>query len=168
MAVTSIISLAYTLLYGTIAYAVPAYSTFKAIEKRGGEEVRDWAQYWVVFSAFISSQWLVDFLLCWLPFYYLAKLGFLVALWHPSTKLAAALYGKAIAPLLASYEADIDRFVSEGRAKAGDLVGHHSAQLRSQARGLAGQGTVLLRNIQQRAMERAKAAGAQVGAAHSD
>jgi hypothetical protein len=31
---------------GTIAYAVPAYSTFKAVEKRGGEEVRDWAQYW--------------------------------------------------------------------------------------------------------------------------
>jgi hypothetical protein len=29
-----------------IAYIVPGYSTFKAIEKRGGDDVRDWAQYW--------------------------------------------------------------------------------------------------------------------------
>ena len=49
-----------------------------------------------------------------------------------------------------SYEADIDRFVSEGRAKAGDLVGQHSAQLRSQARQALGQGTVMLKNIQQK------------------
>lgn len=53
-------------------------------------------------------------------------------------------------PAAPSYEADIDRFFSEGRAKAGDLLGHHSAQLRSQARNLAGQGAVMLKNIQQK------------------
>jgi hypothetical protein len=36
-----------------------------------------------------------------LPFYSLAKLGFLAALWHPSTKLAASIYVKGLAPLLA-------------------------------------------------------------------
>ncbi|KAI8472523.1 MAG: TB2/DP1, HVA22 family-domain-containing protein [Monoraphidium minutum] len=163
MAIQATMSLVYTLLFGAAAYAIPAYSTFKAVEKKGGEDVRDWAQYWVILAAFICSQWAVDFLLCWLPFYYLAKLGFLVALWHPSTKLAAAIYAKALAPLVSSYEADIDRFVSEGRAKAGDLVGQHSAQLRSQARQLAGQGTVMLKNIQQKAMERAKAASSKMG-----
>lgn len=35
-----------------------------------------------------------------LPFYSVAKLGFIAALWHPSTKLAASLYTKGIAPLL--------------------------------------------------------------------
>jgi hypothetical protein len=35
-----------------------------------------------------------------LPFYYIAKLGFLVALWHPSTKLASSIYAKAVAPLV--------------------------------------------------------------------
>ena len=58
--------------------------------------------------------------------------------------------------------------VSEGKAKAGDLAGQHSAQLRSRLRGLAGQGTVVLKNIQEKAMERAKAASAKIPAAHSD
>lgn len=67
-----------------------------------------------------------------------------------------------------SYEADIDRLVSEGKAKAGDLAGQHSAQLRAQLRSLAGQGTVLLRSVQEKAMERAKAASAKIPAHHTD
>lgn len=63
-----------------------------------------------------------------LPFYYIAKLGFLVALWHPSTKLALTIYAKVFSPLLASYEADIDRFVVEARTKLSDLAGHQAGQ----------------------------------------
>lgn len=45
--------------------------------------MKDWAEYWVVLSTFYVTQWAIDFVLCWLPFYYIAKLGFLCALWHP-------------------------------------------------------------------------------------
>jgi hypothetical protein len=59
-----------------------------------------------------------------LPFYYLAKLGFLVALWHPSTKLAAALYGKAIAPLLARCGTPPSYGGRGGRARLACECGH--------------------------------------------
>lgn len=68
-------------------------------------------------AAFIVTQWAIDFVLCWLPFYYVAKLGFLLALWHPSTRLAASLYQKVLSPLAITYEADIDRLHYDLRAK---------------------------------------------------
>lgn len=55
----------------------------QAIEKKGSSDVKDWAEYWVVLSTFYVTQWAIDCVLCWLPFYYIAKLGFLCALWHP-------------------------------------------------------------------------------------
>jgi hypothetical protein len=68
--------------------------TTQAIEKKGSADVKDWAEYWVVLAAFYAAQWVIDFVLCWLPFYYIGKLGFLLALWHPSTRLAQSLYQK--------------------------------------------------------------------------
>lgn len=61
--------------------------------------------------------------------------------------------------------------MSEGKAKAGDALGQHGATLRAHARQLAGQGTVMLKNIQQKALERAKAASSKLQhgeAAHTD
>lgn len=72
----------------------------------------------MVLSTFYVTQWAFDFLLCWLPFYYIAKLGFLLALWHPSTRLAQSVYQKVLSPLAITYEADIDRLQQDVRTKA--------------------------------------------------
>jgi hypothetical protein len=61
-----------------------------------------------------------------LPLYYVAKLGFIVALWHPSTRLALAIYTKLFGPLLTSYEADIDKMVVETRTRGMDMMGQHA------------------------------------------
>jgi hypothetical protein len=42
--------------------------------------------------------------------------------------LALQLFG----PLVSTYEADIDRFVAEGRVKAADMVNQHGQTLKSQ------------------------------------
>jgi hypothetical protein len=89
----------------------------QAIEKKGTGDVKDWAEYWVVLSTFYVTQWAIDFVLCWLPFYYVAKLGFLLALWHPSTRVAQSLYQKVLSPLAITYEADIDRLHADFRTK---------------------------------------------------
>jgi hypothetical protein len=90
----------------------------QAIERKGTSDVKDWAEYWVVLSTFYVTQWAIDFVLCWLPFYYIAKLGFIMALWHPSTRLAQSLYQKVLSPLAITYEADIDRLHQDVRTKA--------------------------------------------------
>lgn len=79
--------------------------------------MKDWAEYWVVLSTFYVTQWAIDFVLCWLPFYYIAKLGFILALWHPSTRVAQSLYQKVLSPLAITYEADIDRLHQDLRVK---------------------------------------------------
>lgn len=89
----------------------------QAIEKKGSSDVKDWAEYWVVLSTFYVTQWAIDFVLCWLPFYYIAKLGFILALWHPSTRVAQSLYQKVLSPLAITYEADIDRLHQDLRVK---------------------------------------------------
>jgi hypothetical protein len=45
-----------------------------------------------------------------------------------------------------------------------DLMGQHASTLKGQARNFSGQASVMLKNIQQKAMDRAKAARAPSGA----
>lgn len=111
-------------------------------------------------SALHCLSWLLDGALSWLPFYYVAKLAFVGALWHPSSRLASAIYAKFFAPLVGQYEADIDRAVSEARLRAGDLASAHGKALQTQARELTGRATVVLKDLQQKAVERARAASA--------
>lgn len=114
----------------------------------------------VVLSALHCLSWLLDGALSWLPFYYVAKLAFVAALWHPQARLATAIYAKFFAPLVGQYEADIDRAVSEARLRAGDLAAQHGKVLQTQARELTGRATVALKDLQQKAMERARNGGA--------
>eukprot|EP00879_Flechtneria_rotunda_P000396 GHRR01000489.1.p1 GENE.GHRR01000489.1~~GHRR01000489.1.p1 ORF type:complete len:172 (+),score=30.07 GHRR01000489.1:196-711(+) len=166
MAIASVITLLYTSLYTTFAYMIPGYQTFKAIERKGTEDVRQWSIYWAVLATFYTLQWVIDFALCWLPFYYIFKLGFLLALWHPSTQLALTLYSKVFSPLVQTYEADIDMLYHDTKAKAADLLGQHTSSLKAQARNWSGQATVLLKNVQQKALDRAKAAKGDAGVGH--
>jgi receptor expression-enhancing protein 5/6 len=169
MAVAATITLLYTMIYSLLAYILPGYQTFKAIERRGTEDVRQWAVYWVVLAVFYCSQVAFDLLLSWLPLYYAGKLAFILALWHPNTQLAQSIYIKVFRPMLNEYEADIDKAVMDLRTKATDLVGQQASNVRTHARQLSGQATVMLKNIQQKAADRAKAArgpGAQATAGH--
>lgn len=104
MAVASMITLLYTATYILVAFVLPAYNTYKALEHHGDHDVRAWGIYWVVLAAISCLHYVVDCALCWLPGYYAIKLGFIVALWHPSVRLAEAMYDKVLSPLLATYE----------------------------------------------------------------
>jgi receptor expression-enhancing protein 5/6 len=66
----------------------------QAIERKGEVEVKEWATYWVVLASLVLLGWLLDFTLSWLPFYFVIKLVFICALWHPSTKWALYVYTK--------------------------------------------------------------------------
>eukprot|EP00878_Enallax_costatus_P000443 GHUV01000534.1.p1 GENE.GHUV01000534.1~~GHUV01000534.1.p1 ORF type:complete len:174 (+),score=32.34 GHUV01000534.1:139-660(+) len=158
MAIAATITLLYTMIYSTLAYVLPGYQTFKSIERRENEDVRYWAVYWVVLAAFYCTQTIFDLLFSWLPFYYVGKLAFILCLWYPNIQIAQSIYVKVFSPLLSTYEADIDKAYMDFRTKATDLVGQQTSNLRTHARGLSAQATVMLKNIQQKAADRAKAA----------
>ncbi|KAG6511436.1 hypothetical protein ZIOFF_029504 [Zingiber officinale] len=84
-------------------YAYPASECYKTLElnKQEIEQLRFWCQYW-------------------LPFYYGAKLGAFLYLWHPRTKGATFVYETFLAPFIAEHESEIDPSLFEFRARAAD------------------------------------------------
>lgn len=60
--------------------------SFRAIESPGTEDDKLWLTYWVVYGAFSIVEYFVDFILFWVPFYYLLKFCFLLYLGLPCFK----------------------------------------------------------------------------------
>ncbi|KAJ2221098.1 ER membrane protein DP1/Yop1 [Coemansia sp. RSA 353] len=73
---------------------------YAAIETRGQQDDAQWLTYWVVFGMFNVLEYFAGFVVYWFPFYYLAKLGFLVWMMMPGTRGAERLYYSGIKPLV--------------------------------------------------------------------
>lgn len=60
--------------------------SFRAIESPGSADDKLWLTYWVVYGAFSIAEYFVDFILFWVPFYYMVKFCFLLYLALPCFK----------------------------------------------------------------------------------
>lgn len=63
----------------------------------------------MVFSFFMIIETFTDTLLFWVPFYWFAKIGFLVWLMHPTTNGATRLYRLYLAELFRRYTGIVDQ-----------------------------------------------------------
>ncbi|WIA34250.1 hypothetical protein OEZ86_012601 [Tetradesmus obliquus] len=144
MAVADILTVMYTMTYSFIAYALPAYLTYKALAHKGDVDVRNWAVYWTILAVVSCCHRALDCVLCWLPFYYLLKLGFLLALWHPNTQLALWLYDRSVGPLLGSWEADIDSLWRDAWTAAVDTAQHQALAAKASLQRISGKASVML------------------------
>jgi receptor expression-enhancing protein 5/6 len=50
----------------------------KAIESKNKDDDVQWLMYWVVFAVFSIAEFFSDFLVGWVPFYWLAKVGWIL------------------------------------------------------------------------------------------
>ncbi|KAG6537040.1 hypothetical protein ZIOFF_002118 [Zingiber officinale] len=103
-------------------YAYPAYECYKTLElnKQEIEQLCFWCQYWILFGLLRELGVFADILFSWLPFYYGAKLGAFLYLWHPRTKGATFVYETFLVPFIAEHEFEIDPSLFEFRARAAD------------------------------------------------
>lgn len=118
-----------------VAYVLPGYHCFKALEKRKPDELREWCEYWLVVAAFASVERLADVILWWLPMYHLLKILFVVYLWHPKTQGAIFIYRQTVQPFLAQHEIQVDRVVDEASA----MMNRHVDAYFSRVYGMLGQ-----------------------------
>ncbi|XP_042383645.1 putative HVA22-like protein g [Zingiber officinale] len=95
------------------------YKTLE-LNKQEIEQLRFWCQYWILFGLLRELGVFADILFSWLPFYYGAKLGAFLYLWHPRTKGATFVYETFLAPFIAEHESEIDPSLFEFRARAAD------------------------------------------------
>lgn len=94
-------------------FLYPAWMSFRAIESPGSEDDKLWLTYWVVYGAFSIAEYFVDFILFWVPFYYMAKFCFLLYLALPCFKGAEVVYNVFIRPFLLQHREPIDNCVDK-------------------------------------------------------
>lgn len=86
----------------------PAYATAQAVTSKEPEALTRWCHYWLVFAALSLVMPVVDMVGVMLPFFYEAKLAFMVWLVYDKTKGATYLCQKYLEPFLAQHQAAID------------------------------------------------------------
>ncbi|KAI8325502.1 hypothetical protein GQ54DRAFT_301763 [Martensiomyces pterosporus] len=90
------------LLVNVVGFGYAAYASIAAIESPGKEDDAQWLTYWVIFGLCNVAEYFTGFLLYWIPFYYVFKLGFLVWLMLPTTRGAEKLYYGSVRPFVLS------------------------------------------------------------------
>ena len=92
----------------TIGVLLPAHFSFKAIASPGGSDDKEWLTYWVVFGLFVVAELFFGKVLCYIPFYFFFKMGFLIWLFLPIFRGAGVLYDNFISKAFKTYEKKID------------------------------------------------------------
>ncbi|KAG6911565.1 hypothetical protein DXG01_011867 [Tephrocybe rancida] len=91
-------------------FAFSIYATFKALSHRPLSEtdLQRWSMYWVTIGLFVAFEYMAEWLICWLPFYWELKLVFLLFLCLPQTEGSTYIYTTYIQPFFVQHETDLD------------------------------------------------------------
>jgi len=101
------------------AFLYPGYASFKTLSQRPAseEDLERWLMYWSVLACVIGVEYLAEWLVSWIPFYYLFKTLFLLYLALPQTQGASYLYQTQLEPVLREHEPQIDAALAQLRAR---------------------------------------------------
>jgi receptor expression-enhancing protein 5/6 len=82
-----------------IGVAYPVFMSFHALESKDSQnDDKQWLTYWVVFGLFNVTDQFAGFILHFIPFYYVLKVGTLIWLFHPAFQGASYVYREFIHP----------------------------------------------------------------------
>lgn len=116
------------LLCNVIGFLYPAYMSVKAIESADKNDDTQWLTYWVVFGLFSVTEFGIDAIISWFPFYWLVKCAFLLYLHLPAFKGAEVLYVRYVRPFVLKHQTIIDRELSKVVNKVGDGIKNNVAE----------------------------------------
>ena len=109
-----------------LGFAYPAYASIVAVESSSKEDDTKWLTYWIVFAAFSLLDFFSSFILSWVPFYWLAKVIFLVWCFLPSHMIenngTDFIYTRVIRPYFQRHTSSVDAITSQVRDKIQDIA----------------------------------------------
>jgi receptor expression-enhancing protein 1/2/3/4 len=107
---TMLTSLLSHILCAWFAFFLPCYSTFKALSHRPISEpdLEKWAMYWTVIGAFVAFEYVAEWFISWLPFYWEVKTTFLLFLSLPQTQGSTYVYTTYLQPFFSKNESALD------------------------------------------------------------
>ncbi|KAI6217385.1 Receptor expression-enhancing protein [Aphelenchoides fujianensis] len=92
------------IIVNVVGFAYPAYQSVKAIRTPTTEDDTKWLTYWTVFAFFSLVDYFANWVLCYFPLYWLAKILFLLYLYLPYTNGAVLLYANFLDGFITSCE----------------------------------------------------------------
>ncbi|GMH43346.1 hypothetical protein BSKO_11268 [Bryopsis sp. KO-2023] len=110
----------------------PVYKSFKAIEsEETNEDDTQWLTYWTIYGALGLVEGTTDKLLSWFPYYFHAKLAFLLWLQLPHFMGAKTLYKDYMKPTLTKYQPKLDYIIEFLQQNFGWIIEANRAQLQA-------------------------------------
>ncbi|KAI9056713.1 hypothetical protein FKP32DRAFT_1682147 [Trametes sanguinea] len=141
--------LTFRIISATTAFLYPGYASYKTLSQRPASEadLERWLMYWSVLGCIVAVEYVAEWLISWLPFYYPIKTIFLLYLALPQTAGSAYLYQAHLRPFFAAHEKEIDSTLAQSKAyiyaylqrllrRAWEHVSGTVAQMQSQPNGL--------------------------------
>jgi len=97
------------------AFLYPAYTSYKTLSKRPASDtdLERWLMYWSVLGVILAVEYVAEWLVRWIPFYWLIKMVFLLYLALPQTQGSTYVYKVYLNPFLHEHEAEIDSTITE-------------------------------------------------------
>jgi len=96
-----------------IGFVYPAYASIVALESSHKDDDTKWLTYWVVFAFFSVVEFFSDIIFSWFPFYWLAKVVFLIWCFMPIQNNGAMyIYSRFIRPVFLKNRQNINEKLS--------------------------------------------------------
>ncbi|KAJ7628690.1 TB2/DP1, HVA22 family-domain-containing protein [Roridomyces roridus] len=110
--------LTYRLISSVAVFLYPGYASYKTLSQRPAseEDLERWLMYWSVLGCIVSVEYVAEWLLCWIPFYYAMKTLLLLYLALPQTRGSTFIYVNHLHPFFRTHERQIDEALAKFRA----------------------------------------------------
>ncbi|KAF8635639.1 hypothetical protein AX15_000274 [Amanita polypyramis BW_CC] len=111
--------IAFRLVSSIGAFLYPGYASYKTLSQRPAseEELERWLMYWSVLGCIVGIEYIAEWLVSWIPFYYMIKTIFLLYLALPQTRGSSYIYVNHLSPFFRSHESQIDATLASLRAR---------------------------------------------------
>ncbi|TCD64991.1 hypothetical protein EIP91_003358 [Steccherinum ochraceum] len=105
-----LLSFVFRVLSAVVAFLYPGYASYKTLSQRPASEIEleRWLMYWSVLGCLVAVEYVAEWVISWIPFYYLMKTLFLFYLALPQTNGASFLYKTQVEPFFSAHEHEID------------------------------------------------------------
>jgi len=101
------------------AFLYPGYASYKTLAQRPAseEDIERWLMYWSVLGCIVAVEYVAEWLISWIPFYYFVKSIFLLYLALPQTRGSSYIYINHLQPFFHKHEAQIDATLASFKAR---------------------------------------------------
>ncbi|KAJ7701864.1 TB2/DP1, HVA22 family-domain-containing protein [Mycena rosella] len=99
------------------AFLYPGYASYKTLSQRPAseEDLERWLMYWSVLGCIVGVEYVAEWVVCWIPFYYPMKTLLLLYLALPQTRGSTYIYNNHLHPFFRTHETQIDSLLAQLR-----------------------------------------------------